>query len=144
MLLPGTVAGTVTLTANIDNGPSLPVATVEVSALAPQITNVAGVRTLQGLEVQITGYASSRRVTNVEFSFEVKSGNSTITVPLTRNVDSDFAAWYRSSSSIPFGSAFSFVQSFTVTQGDLSAIQAVIVRLTNAQGSTTTARIPLQ
>jgi hypothetical protein len=136
MLLTGTVAGTVSLSASFDNGPSdVPVASTTIAASAPQITNVAAVRTSAGLEVQITGYSPSRRVTSVEFAFDVKTGNTTQLVTLQRNVDADFGAWYHNTTSTAFGSAFSFVQSFAV-QGDTSVVRAVTVRLANPQGST--------
>jgi hypothetical protein len=143
-LLTGTVAGTVRLVANIDNGPSnVAVALAEIPLTAPQVTSVAAVRTLAGLNVQITGYSTARRVTTVEFNFGVKNGNKTQQVPLSRNVDSDFSGWYNNSASVPFGGSFSFVQSFTI-QGDISAIQNVSVGLANAQGSSSSQAVPLQ
>jgi hypothetical protein len=141
MLLTGTVAGTVKLTASIDNGPSdLPVASVDIPAVAPQITNITATRGAGGLDVQITGFAPSRRVSTVQFSFDVKVGNATNNVTLSRSVDPDFNSWYTNASSVTFGSAFSFVQSFTI-QGDATAITGVTVKLTNAQGSTTSATV---
>jgi hypothetical protein len=144
LLLTGTVAGTLSLTASFDNGPSnVVVGSANIAGSAPQITNVAAVRTSGGLNLQITGYATSRRVTSVEFDFDVKSGSKTQRVTLQSNVDNDFSAWYRNIASSAFGSAFSFVQSFTV-QGDTSLIETVTVRLANAQGSTSSAATPLQ
>jgi len=144
VLLAGTVVGTVTLTANFDNGPSsVPVGTVEIAPTPPQITNITATRTLTGLDIQITGYAPSRRITTVEFSFDVKNGSRIDKVPLSKDVDADFRNWYTSQGSVQFGSAFSFVQSFHVT-GDATAIQSVTVRLTNAQGSTSSSTVRLQ
>jgi hypothetical protein len=143
-LLTGTVAGTITLTANFDNGPSnVPAASVNILPTPPQMTTVTAVRTGTGIEVQIIGYAPSRRVTSVDFTFDVKNGSTTKQVPLTESVDAAFAAWYKSAPSVPFGSSFSFVQSFNVT-GGTSAILDVTVRLTNAQGSTTSGPVKLQ
>jgi hypothetical protein len=137
MLLTGTVAGTVRLSASIDNGPTdLSVTTVPIPAVAPQITDVTAVRTAGGLDVQITAFAPSRRVSSVEFSFDIKNGSKTQNVTLTRDVDTQFSDWYRNAASAPFGSAFSFLQSFTIAGGDPTAIQGVTVRLRNAQGST--------
>jgi len=144
MLLTGTVAGTVRLTASFDNGPSdVPVASTIIAGSAPQITNVAAVRTSGGLELRVTGYSPPRRVTSAEFAFDVKTGSTTQRITLQRDVDADFAAWYRNTASTAFGSAFSFVQSFTV-QGDTSLIQTVTVRLANAQGSMSSSATPLQ
>jgi len=144
-LLIGTVTGTVRLAANITNGPpDLFAGSTEVVATAPQITNVTATRTSGGIEVQITGFSPARRVTNVEFNFEVKTGKKTANVVLSRNVEADFDAWFRNTASTVYGAQFSFVQSFAVSQGDAASIQAVTVRLTNAQGSTSSAKIPLQ
>jgi hypothetical protein len=144
VLLTGTVAGVVSLTASFDNGPSnILVASAPIAASAPQITNVAASRTSGGLNLQITGYSTSRRVTSVEFDFDVKSGNTTQRVTLQSNVDAEFSAWYLNKASTAFGSAFSFVQTFTV-QGDTSLIETVTVRLANAQGSTSSSPTALQ
>ncbi len=129
-------------TASIQNGPSsMPVASVDILATPPQITSAEAIRTAAGLQVQITGYASARRVTSAEFTFELSSGTEN---PLTQDVSAAFNAWFTSAASTVYGGQFSYVQSFTVTAGDASLIQAVTVRLTNAQGSTTSARLPLQ
>jgi hypothetical protein len=91
--------------------------------------------------VQITGFAPSRRIVSVDFTFDVRNENKTQRVgPLTRTVDSEFAEWYRNSASIAFGSSFSFLQSFSVS-GDVNAIVGVTVRLTNAQGSNTSVTV---
>jgi hypothetical protein len=137
-LLTGTVAGTVRITANIDNGPKdVLVASVEVATGPPQMTNIVAVRTSGGLDVRITGYAPARRVTSVEFTFAVRTGSGTQNVTLLRNVDPDFTTWYRNPTSATYGSAFSYVQSFSIQGGDVGAIESVTIRLTNAQGSTT-------
>jgi hypothetical protein len=143
MLLTGTVTGTVKLTASVENGRSdIPVATVGISATPPQIANIRTARTSNGFEVRITGYAPMRRVTSIEFTFAVRSGNSTVEITLGRDVEVEFGNWYRNAASTAFGSAFSFIQSFTV-QGDADSIETVTVRLTNVQGSTSSSPIPL-
>jgi hypothetical protein len=140
MLLTGTVAGTVRLTTTFDNGPAdVPLATADIPAVAPQITEVTATRTPGGLDIQITGFAPARRVSSVEFSFEMNGGQR---VSLPRNVETEFAEWYRSPASTPFGSVFSFLQSFAV-QGDAKRIEGVTVRLTNAQGSSTSSTVPM-
>jgi hypothetical protein len=142
MLLTGTVAGVVRLTANIDSGPAdVPVSIVDVLATAPKITDLVAIRTAGGLDVQITGYASARRVASVEFNFDVRVGDKVQRIPLGRNVDADFGTWYRNPASAQFGSSFSFLQSFTIANGTASAIEGVTVRLTNAQGSTTSVTV---
>jgi hypothetical protein len=144
LLLTGTVTGNVRLTATFENGlPEVQLGTVRIVATPPQITNVRTARTSNGFEVRITGYAPMRRVTGVEFVFNVRVGDSTQTATLARDVDVEFANWYRGTASTAFGSAFSYVQSFTV-DGDVTAIQNVVVRLTNVQGSSSSAPVPIQ
>ena len=77
-----------------------------------------------------------------DFDFDVKAANGTQRIHLTRNVESEFDEWYRSSSSTAFGSSFVFEQLFAV-QGDTSMIQSVAVSLTNGQGSTSSAQVPI-
>jgi hypothetical protein len=92
-LLTGTVAGTVSLSVSFDSGPSnILAASATIAASGPQITNVAAVRTSSGLNLQITGYSPSRRVTSAEFDFTVKSGSTTQLVILQSNVDPAFSA----------------------------------------------------
>jgi hypothetical protein len=140
-LLTGTVTGSITLTATFTNGPAnVPVTTVQITTIPPQMTNVTAVFTPTGLDVQVTGYASSRRVTSAQFSFDVKNSKA---ISQSESVDTVFSNWYKSPASVPFGSSFSFVQSFNVT-GDKSQIQGVTVILTNAQGSTSSVTVKPQ
>ena len=135
LLLIGTVAGTVRLTASIDNGPSaVPVATIEVLPAPPQVTSLEVLKTPQGLDLIITGYSPPRRVTTIDFNFDIKtSGGKTKRVTLSRNVDSQFASWYQNAASAAFGSAFSLTQSVGI-QGS-GTVEAVSVTVKNAQGN---------
>ena len=108
--------------------------------MPPQITHAQAVRTANGIDLLLTGYSSARRVTSMEFNFEVKTGSKIQHATLSRNVDPLFAGWYQSPASVAYGSAFSFTQSFTI-QGSGSTIESVTVTLKNAQGNTTTALI---
>jgi hypothetical protein len=138
------VTGTIRLAADIDNGPQdVTVALVDIATTAPQMSNITATRTSNGLEVQITGYSPSRRVTTVDFTFNLNVAGKVSQVVVSANVDASFSAWYTSAASIAFGSSFSFVQAFNV-EGDTSMIQSVTVRLSNAQGSTTSAVIPFK
>jgi len=140
-LLTGTVAGSITLTANVDNGPSnVHVASSNVPATPPAITNITATRTGAGFDVQIVGYASARRVTSAAFTFDLQNGTKT---SLSGNVDGSFGNWYMNPTSNQYGSAFSYVQSFNV-RGDVTQILDVTVQLTNAQGTTTSALVKLQ
>ena len=140
LLLAGTESGTITITANVVNGPTgVQLTTTVIQTTVPQLTAVTAERTADGLSVQIVGYSPDRRVMNAQFTFELGMPTGTQQVNLSRSVDSDFAAWYRSSASASFGSSFSFDQLFQV-QGDPRMIQAVTVTLTNETGSATSVR----
>ena len=70
----------------------------------------------------------------MDFEFRVRTSAGLESVNLGRSVEPEFENWYRSSSSTAFGSSFLYMQSFVV-QGDTTAIESVIITLTNAQGS---------
>ena len=142
LLAAGTVAGTVSITGSIQNGPSgLALASATVEATPPQITDLTATRISGGLKVHVVGFSPERRVLELGYSFEVRVNGAIERVNLTRAVESDFNAWYRSSASSLFGSAFGLDQGFNVV-GNTSAIEAVTITLRNAQGITTSARVP--
>jgi len=145
-LMAGTVAGTIRLAANFDNGPQdVTVATTEILSAPPTITNVVALRTGNGLEVQITGYSPSRRITTAEFTFDLIKGGKASRETVAANVGTIFASWFTSQTSLQqFGSTFSYLQSFDYTNGNVNDVQSVTVRLTNAQGSTTSQVIPFK
>jgi hypothetical protein len=141
----GTVAGTITvsLTALSLGGTNVlpvdpPARALTVPRLAPvvysttlQITN----KSSTGFNVEFNAYATSRDLTSVTFAFSPASGatlngTTSFTVPL----DSLGPQWFSSSAGLSSGSAFHMATPFTVT-GDLSAIGAVSVTLTNSVGS---------
>jgi hypothetical protein len=141
-LVTGTVAGGIVITGNIQNGPSsLTLSSTSVNSTAPQMTNITATRISGGLRVRVIGFSPERRVTEVEFSFEVRVSGAIQMVNLTRTVTTDFNTWYQNAASAPFGSAFQFEQFFAV-DGGTAAIEAVRITLRNVQGSTVSARIP--
>jgi hypothetical protein len=135
LLLTGTVAGSINLTATIQGNQPQRIGTVNVRMLPPQLRNVVGVRTQGGLRIEVTGYSPERRVQRVDFEFRARTSAGLESVNLTRSVEPEFDNWYRSGSSAAFGSSFLYMQSFVV-QGDVSTIESVIITLTNATGST--------
>jgi hypothetical protein len=138
----GTVSGTVRLTANIQSGPSdIPIGSLTIPPSGPQITNLSVSRPNGGLDLQITGYSTMRRVVTVEFGFDLRTTNGIQHFTLRRSVESDFTTWYRGAASAPFGSAFLYLQSFRV-QPNVS-IDSVTVTLINEQGGTPTSPMPI-
>jgi len=103
------------------------------SRLAPRIVKVKVVPTSAGFDVQLTGYATTREVTQGTFRFSGAASASPIvvTVPLS----STSAAWFQSTTSDKFGGQFGLVQSFTWQGQPASGLNAISVSLTNAQGA---------
>jgi hypothetical protein len=141
MLLTGTVAGTITLTAAIPNGPpAIALASGVLPAIAPRVTSADASRSTNRITVVIAGYSTERRVIDISFSFEVRTSSGIQRVNVSKTVDPDFTAWYQSPPSVQFGSTFVFQQLFGI-DGDSSSIEAVTATLRNGQGSTASPRI---
>jgi streptogramin lyase len=142
----GTVAGiwTISLTSLTDvNGFSVlptpaPSITVTVAPAAPiimpgsvQVVN----KTSTGFSVQFSGYSDIRAVTSANFQFAPGSGTS-LQGPTSINVPfngSDQSGWYATPASLAYGGNFSLQVPFSFS-GDISALGAVTVTLTNADG----------
>jgi hypothetical protein len=134
MLLTGTVAGTITLTASIDGSPgTIAVGSVLIEPSIPQFSETGASKSAGTLRVEVTGYSPERRISTVEFTFDIRVDGRVERVMLTRNVETEFENWYKSEGSGAFGSAFLFTQTFTVS-GDVNLIESVTVRLANGQG----------
>ena len=144
MLLTGTVTGTITVTASIQNGVSAqPLSSITVPSVVPKITSVSASRISGGLQVTISGYSPERRVTEVDFGFDIRmASGGTQRVNLINTAESQFKDWFQSAASVPFGSTFVFQQLFGVN-GDSTSIQTVTITLKNGQGSTTSSAITI-
>ena len=148
----GTVAGVITLTARFQAGatdvtPSpAPSRQITIAAAAPVIAaspSITATRNATGFTVQLTGYATSREVTQAVFRFTAASGANLGTTDLTVAVTSLFSAWFQDANSSRTGSQFLYTQPFTVN-GSSSAIASVTVTLVNSRGSSQTATATLQ
>ena len=144
----GTVAGTISLSvsnlraAGVDITPTpAPGASTQIAAAAPVITNV--LVTSDGnngcpkgqICIQVTGYATSREVTQAVYTFAAASGQTlqSSSGSITVDVSSVFSNWFSASA---IGSQFILSQPFTV-QGSPSGVVPQSVTLTNRVGSTT-------
>ena len=143
----GTVAGTITLTPSFTaNGLALsgavPLA-VRVSRGAPVVRSVVVVRTADGFEVTVRGFATPREVTQASFRFTAATGaaleTSEAILPLTQAA----ADWFTSEDSRAFGGQFAYRQPFAL-RGDAAAVASVSVTLANSLGesSAAAARVP--
>ncbi len=142
MLQPGTVAGTIRLTlSNVKVGgqdvtPTNGTYDITIPRMAPVTTNVRILnRTSAGFEVEVTGYATTREVTQSTFTFTAASGANLLTTQLQPDIASTFAAYYQTPDSQSVGSAFVYTQPFIVKQGDASAVGSITVTLTNKEGT---------
>jgi hypothetical protein len=142
LVVTGTVAGSISITGSIQNGPSgLAMTSSGVDATPPQTTGVVATRINGGLSVRVTGFSPDRSVGEVNFAFEVRVEGGTQTVNLARSVSPEFSTWYQNPASAAFGSSFRLEQIFGVG-GDNSVIEGVTITLRNAQGSSTSTRVP--
>ena len=138
----GTVAGTITITAQLLAGSTditphpAPTATIVINAAPPVISSVTAAASSGGFTVTVIGYATTRSITSAIFTFTPAAGVNLQSSSVTVSVSSLFSAWYSSSTSTPFGSQFLYTQPFTV-QGT-GAIASVTVTLVNANGNSTT------
>jgi hypothetical protein len=145
----GTVAGTITITAQLFAGTvnvtptPAPTQSITVTAGAPVITGVTATRTSTGFTVTVTGFASNRDVDSAAYQFAASDGANLLTNQLGTTITSLFTQWYGSTSSAPFGSQFTLTQPFTVN-GSTSAVLSVTVTLTNALGTSPPAVANLQ
>ena len=139
----GTVAGTISISLRLQAGgiditPSpAPTETAHLNGAAPVISGVQFTRSTGAISIAITGYATSREVTQATFTFSAASGQSlqSSASSITVDVGSLFNTWYQSATNSQYGSQFVFTQPFTI-QGDANAVTPTGVTLTNRLGST--------
>ena len=133
----GTVSGTIELDMKlVSNGtditPSASSRTVRVDRLAPRIVKVQVVPTASGFDVHLTGFSTTREVTQGTFQFSGDAGSAaSVTVPLS---DSS-KTWFQSTGSKSFGGQFGLIQSFQWQGQPVGVLNSVSVSLTNAQGA---------
>lgn len=155
----GTVAGSIVLTPSfqteggVDLTPANPLQHTIVIPLAPPriLSALVTNKTTNGFTLQISGYATSRSVTQIELQFTPIAGETLANNRLTLNVETTFLAWYQSQASQQFGSLFTASVPITLT-GDVSGqnlnlsdtLQAVAVTLSNRQGTSNAVTVGLR
>lgn len=136
----GTIAGRIKLRLQYSAGgqnltPTFaPFRLVTIARAVPRIDAVQAVRTTGGLSVKVSGYSTPREVTSATFTFTALQGGASLEASVTVSVDTAFTGWYTAESATQFGSAFEYVQPFTV-QGSTTDIASVLVTLSNSAGS---------
>lgn len=136
----GTLAATITISATLQAGgtgitPStLQPVSIQVPASAPFISSVALVRSGSTITVTIQGFSSTREMQSADFHFVPASGASIANPDVTVKLGNAFASWYSQAASDQYGSAFTYVQTFTLSQ-DSSSVGFLSVTLNNSIGS---------
>jgi len=142
LLQAGTVAGAITLSAELDNTPQAVTAQDRVLPLMPNITAGHYQKNAGGFDLIIDGYSTTRDMQTATFRFY--GTNNVTSPPFTLSVADIFNAWYQASASRGTG-IFSYRQSFTLS-GDLASLTLtyVEVSLTNSVGTSSTQQILAQ
>ena len=136
----GTVAGVITITTQLqtDSGDITPTPVpkqiIQVVATAPVLSSVTATRASTGFAVTIVGFSPTREVAQAVFRFSGPAGSTLQTTSVTIPVDTLFSGFYQSPAAAPFGSQFTFTQTFTI-QGDPLAITSITVTLSNKVGT---------
>ncbi len=154
----GTVAGNIVLTPSFttEGGINLtpttpPSLTLTVPQGAPRLLSVAlSSKSGNAITLLVSGYATSRSITHMDFEFRAVEGENLATTKLTLNAEPSFLAWYQSAASQQYGSLFTATVPFTL-QGDVrnvsslaDAIQSVTVTLRNQLGASSGVTISLR
>jgi hypothetical protein len=138
----GTVSGSITLSAagftvgQVDVTPgTVPSKSLQIPAGPPQLSSVrVDTMTNNQLVLLISGYSTTRSVSQLSFKFTGVPGSNVATANLNVDVSSAFANWYANSSSATFGSQFTVSVTVTVA-GDPTALQSIAVTATNSKGT---------
>ena len=155
----GSVAGTIVLTPSfvtVDGAVNItPVNPLtlnfSVAQAAPRLMSVVvSSKTAAAVTLQITGYATSRTLTQMDFTFTPTSGENVTTSKLSVPVESSFVAWYQSTTSQSYGSlftasiTFSFAGSITNVTSLVETIQSVSTTITNKLGTSAAVSVNLK
>jgi hypothetical protein len=155
----GTVAGTISLTpsfattsGSIDLTPQAPPAlTLTIPQAAPRLLSaVLSTKGTGSFTLLVTGYATGRSITQMDFTFTPLAGENVSTSKITLPVEPTFLAWYQGATSATVGSLFTATIPFTLT-GDIKnvtnvvdTIQSVSVTLTNRLGTSAARSVDLK
>jgi hypothetical protein len=95
-------------------------------------------KTCAGFEASVTGFSSTREVTEAHLHFTPSAWSTLTTRDLTVNFTSASQQWFRGAASASFGSQFIPLLSFTIT-GGADQVGGVSAELKNTQGTSQTA-----
>ncbi|HEY5381248.1 MAG TPA: VCBS repeat-containing protein [Acidobacteriaceae bacterium] len=139
----GSVEGSITVTLALTAGttdvtpPTIQPITIALPAAAPAIASVSITRSTSTFDVAIQGLSNTRAITQAIFHFTPAAGASLTTTDVTVDAATLFANWYSTDTSTPYGSTFTYTQTFNIDQ-DASVVGSVTVTLVNGVGSSPT------
>jgi hypothetical protein len=134
----GTTAGDITFTATL--GPHKEQLVTQVPRAPAVIRGTRSGRTGGGIEVQVTGYDTSRSTSLVSFTFFDLEGRTVSPGVIQADASRAFQQYFESTN---FGSMFTLRAVFPVA-GDSSRIGSVDVELSNSLGDTRTGHVSIQ
>jgi hypothetical protein len=130
-------------TADVTPTPA-PSRNVLISSQPPRIRSLQiGARSATSFEVLITGYSSTRSLSQLNLQFTASPGSNLTTTSLNVNADSAFSSWYQGAASRTFGSQFTASLTINVN-GDINAIQSVSVTGNNSKGTSSAMSVNLR
>jgi hypothetical protein len=158
----GSVESTITLTpsfalpSGLNVTPASPAtATLSVPAGPAQLLNAlvsAETPSANSLTLTVSGYATDRTLTSLQFQFTAQSGSSLANSAVTVNIQPNALAWFSSAQSDSFGGQFSVSVPFTITSGTsststttslLSQLESVSITASNDQGTSSAVSVSL-
>lgn len=153
----GTVAGTIMLTPAFftETGVNLtpaspPTVSLTIAQGPPQLVSVQlGGRTPDSFTLLVTGYSTSRSVSQIELQAVAAPGVNLTNPKLTLNVEAAFLSWYQNAQSQQYGSLFTAaipvsIQGTTPSGSPIDGLQSVSVTLSNALGTSQPASVALR
>lgn len=148
--LSGAIAFSATFTVGaVDITPAVtPTRTTVIPQGPPQLRSVrvnttTTTATSSTIQLLISGYSTTRTVSQLAFQFTGAPGTNLTTGTLTSDVSSAFTSWYANPGSKVFGSQFTVTIALTVS-GDPNALQSLSVTASNAQGTSQPVAVSLR
>ena len=136
LLQTGSTAGLISIDARLERGRLASSSSTQRTAIdptPPQIRTMILRKTTDGFDIVVTLLSPTREVENALFAFE---DAIQIAVPLRQLA----GAWYADERSTPFGTLFTYRQSFTV-RGDISRLRGVSMTVSNSVGASVPASV---
>ena len=136
----GTLPGSITVTLDLQaNGQDVTPASLQPVVIIvpnnpPVITSMTLARSGDTITVTVQGYSSTRDMVSADFTFTPATGQTLSDPSVTVDVSSEFATWYADATSLQYGSAFSYTQTFDLSS-DASTVGSVSVTMTNSVGT---------